>query len=336
MRIANPPLPLRDGSPAPPNCALVTSPLFHVSGLHSGAIACLAGGVKTVWPMGRFDPAFALDLISRERVTGWGFTATLLHRIVDCALAPGASYDTSPVRHLGGGGSPIAPSLQARAREAFPNARGTLGVGYGLTECGALATLNPGEELARFPRSVGRPMPTIDVEIRDASGSKMPDGEEGEICVRSPLVMLEYWRNPEATAAAITTNRWLRTGDIGSMREGRLTLTTRRHDLILRGGENVYPAEIEQRLEEHPRVVEAAVIGVPHASLGEEVKAFVVIDAGAIVSKGDLAKWASVALAYFKVPAHWEIRHEPLPRNATGKVMKHALAGSTAGMLEEG
>jgi acyl-CoA synthetase (AMP-forming)/AMP-acid ligase II len=334
-RMVSPPPPLRDGSPPPPNCALVTSPLFHVSGLHSGAVACLAAGVRSVWPVGKFDPKLVLRLIERERVTGWGFTSTMLHRVVNAAAEAGHAYDTSSLRQLGGGGSPIAPLLQARAREALPNVRATLGVGYGLTECGALATLNPGDELRRFPRSVGRPLPTIDVTIRDADGSTCEEGEEGEVCVKSPLVMLEYWRRPEATRAAFWPGRWLRTGDIGCIREGRLYLTTRRHDLILRGGENVYPAEIEQRLEEHPRVAEAAVIGVPHPDLGEEPKAVVVPAPGAVIDEAELVAWVAAALAYFKVPARWEIRREPLPRNATGKVMKHALGAAGAGLIEE-
>jgi long-chain acyl-CoA synthetase len=335
MAMTHPPAPLRDGSPPPPNCALITSPLFHVSGLHSGAISCLAGGVKTVWPMGKVDPHVALRLIERERVTGWGFTSTLLHRLVTAAAESGGAYDVSSLRTLGGGGSPITPLLQACAREVFPGVRATLGVGYGLTECGALATLNPGDELRQFPRSVGRPLPTIKVEIRDADGRALPEGHEGEVCIRSPLVMLEYWRRPEETRTMIGPGRWLRSGDIGCMRDGRLYLTSRRQDLILRGGENVYPVEIEQRLEEHPGVAEAAVIGVAHPELGEEVKAIVVPSPGARLDVLELSTWTARTLAYFKVPAHWEIRAEPLPRNATGKVMKHVLGEGSAELLPE-
>jgi acyl-CoA synthetase (AMP-forming)/AMP-acid ligase II len=137
--------------------------------------------------------------------------------------------------------------------------------------------------------------------------------------------MLEYWRNPTATAGVILSGRWLRTGDVGKMIDGRLYLASRRHDLILRGGENVYPAEIEQRLEQHAWVAEAAVIGVPHAELGQEVKAIVVPKMGSDVDVKTLAAWAAEGLAYFKVPSLWEVRAEPLPRNATGKVLKHVL-----------
>jgi acyl-CoA synthetase (AMP-forming)/AMP-acid ligase II len=312
---------------APSSCVLVTSPLFHVSGLHSAAIACLAGGVKSVWIRGRFEPEVALRLIAREKITGWGFTATLLHRIVNHPDA--AKYDVSSIRHLGGGGSTIAPALQAKTRAIFPGARATLGVGYGLTECSALATLNPGDELAAYPESVGRAMPLVDIAIRDEAGAPIEDGGEGEIHVRSAGVMLEYWRNPAATAASILPGRWLRTGDIGRIEEGRLYLASRKRDLILRGGENVYPVEIEQRLEMHPAVAEAAVVGVEHDELGQEVMAIVVPADGARVDVEELRRWVGEGLAYYKVPAHWELRGEALPRNAVGKVMKHLLADAT-------
>jgi acyl-CoA synthetase (AMP-forming)/AMP-acid ligase II len=318
---------------AAPACVLVTSPLFHVSGLHSAAVSCLANGTRSVWLMGRFDAATALRLIERERVTAWGYTATLLHRVVHHPDV--RSFDLSSVRQLGGGGSPIAPQLQARARDVFAGARRTFGVGYGLTECTALATLAAGDELIAHPTSVGRPIPIVDVEIRDEGGRPAPDGVDGEVFVRSAMVMLEYWRNPEATREAIHAGRWLRTGDIGHLRDGRLYLSTRKRDLILRGGENVYPAEIEQRLEQHPSVAEAAVVGVDHAELGQEVKAIVVPAAGARVDTEELARWVGEALAYFKVPAHWEVRPQPLPRNATGKVLKEVLRGEAEAFVPE-
>lgn len=304
-------------------CVFVTSPLFHVSGLHNAAVGCLAGGVKSVWLRGRFDAEIALRLIEKERATGWAYTATLLHRAVHQTDA--ARFDLSSLWQLGGGGSPISAALQTRAREVFKSAAQTLGVGYGLTECTSLATINSGAELLRFPDSVGRPMPTVEIQIRGSNGVPPADGEEGEIHVRGPLVMLEYWRNERATADVILSGRWLRTGDVGRMVDGRLYLSSRRHDLILRGGENVYPAEIEQRLELHPDVAEAAVIGVDHPEFGQEVKAIVVPKSGRAIDVKALASWASEGLAYFKVPSHWELRSEPLPRNATGKVLKHVL-----------
>jgi len=313
---------------------LVTSPLFHVSGLHAAAIVALAGGATTVWPMGRFDPELALSLIERERVTGWGYTATILHRLIACPRL--GEFDTSSLRLVGGGGSPIPTTLQQRARRALPTVEGTLGVGYGLTETCAFTCLAAGDELANFPESSGRPMPGVEVEIRDEQGNALPEGVDGEIYVRGPLVMKAYFGRPEATREAIVAGRWLRTGDIGCLREGRIYLATRKRDLIFRGGENVYPAEIEQRLEEHGSVAEAAVVGVDHPELGHEVKAIVVPRAGATIDVAALADHVALKLAYFKVPSLWEIRNEPLPRNATGKVVKFALlAGTPAQFIEE-
>jgi len=319
MMMVNPPAP---GDP--PNCQLMTSPLFHVSGLHNGAIAFLLGGVKSVWLTGRFDPAVAMALIERERITGWAFTETVLHRLVHHPDL--SNYDLSSVRQCGGGGSPIPPALLERAREIFPRVRATMGVGYGLTESSALATLNSGPELEAYPASVGRPLPTVQVEIHDLDGNAVPDGDEGEVCIRGPVVMLGYWRRPEETAAVIGPGRRLRTGDIGRMESGRLFLASRKRDLILRGGENVYPVEIEHRIAEHPGVAEVAVVGMDHPELGQEVKAVVVPRPGVELDAGELTEWVASHLAYFKVPSVWEIRRETLPRNATGKVMKHLLS----------
>jgi long-chain acyl-CoA synthetase len=153
----------------------------------------------------------------------------------------------------------------------------------------------------------------------------VPLGEEGEVCARGPMIMPGYWRRPEDTAASFWPGRWYRMGDIGWIDDGRLYLASRKRDLIFRGGENVYPIEIEHRLEEHPGVAEAAIVGVDHPDLGQEVKAYVVPTSGSVVTDDELAAWVGEALAYYKVPSVWEIRTEALPRTATGKVVKSAL-----------
>lgn len=315
------------------NSILVTSPLFHVSGLHCAAVTALAGGAKTVWPMGRFDPEATLDLIEREKVTGWGYTATVLHRLLNHPKARQA--DLSSFRSVGGGGSPIPAHLLEKARTLFPQCSHTMGVGYGLTEGTAFATLNAGEELHADPESVGRPVPVVEIEIRDDQGRPVSEGEEGEIHLRGPLVMLEYWKDRSATEAVIKPGRWLNTGDVGRLRDGKLYIASRKRDLILRGGENVYPFEIEQRLEAHPAVAEAAVVGVDHEELGQEVKAIVVLEKGQKVSTQELGRWVGEALAYYKVPTRWELRAEPLPRNATGKVLKNDLLEAQNSMFIE-
>jgi acyl-CoA synthetase (AMP-forming)/AMP-acid ligase II len=320
-------------APPRPPCALVTTPFFHVSGLYTGAVMMLAVGARMVLREGRFDPVDAMRLIEREQVTSWGPMGTMAYRVVHHPER--ARFDLGSVTQVGSGGAPMHPELQARIREAFPSARRSLGLGYGLTESGALATVCSGEELLRHPESVGRPLPTVELEIRDPAGRPLPEGREGEIHIRSPLVMLEYWRNREATKGALLPGRWLRTGDVGRLEGGRLYVNARARDLILRGGENIYPVEIEQRLEAHPDVQEAAVVGVAHEELGQEVKAIVVPEAGRVPSPEALAAWVAEKLAAFKVPAHFEIRREALPRNATGKVLKSVLLGEGANPFRE-
>lgn len=318
-------------SPPPPERAagqrsqLVGNPLFHVSGLYTHVVTFMMSGGKTVWTTGRFDPKTVMRLIEDEQVTGWSPMGSMAARFVNDSEVD--EHDFSSVITLGSGGSPMAADVQERLRELFPNARSVFSMGYGLTECTALATLAGGAELAEHPDTSGKPLPTVEVEIRGDAGDALEAGQEGEICVRSPLVMKEYWGNPEATAEVIGPGRWLRTGDIGYVEDGRLYVNSRARDMILRAGENVYPVEIEQRLEAHPDVEEAAVVGVDHEILGQEVKAIVVGAAPAVPDTDDLADWVAETLAYYKVPAHWEIRAEALPRNASGKVLKRMLSG---------
>jgi acyl-CoA synthetase (AMP-forming)/AMP-acid ligase II len=329
------PPPGPDDPPPLPPCQLVSSPLFHVSGLHSAAIMMLAAGLKSVWLTGRFDPAVAMRMIERERCTGWSFTETVLHRMVNHPDI--GKYDLSSIKTVGGGGSPVSASILQRTREVFPNASHNVGIGYGQTECAALATINNGQELIDFPASVGRPLPTVELEIRDPESRSVPDGEEGEVCVRGPMVMPGYWRRPEETSATISADRWLRTGDIGRMDGGRLYLSSRKRDLIFRGGENVYPVEIEKHIENHPDIEECAVIGVDHPELGQTVKAVIVARPGHDVDIESLRAWCAAELSYYKVPEHWEVRDDALPRNAAGKILKDLLRDSRTdtGFIEE-
>jgi acyl-CoA synthetase (AMP-forming)/AMP-acid ligase II len=322
-------------SMAPPESPtmLVTNPLFHVSGLYAGAVIALATGVRSVWMQGRFDPVEAMKVIQSEGVTNWGPMGTVAYRFVNHPDV--GKYDLSSVTTIGSGGAPMSRELQDRLRAVFPAASDSLALGYGSTECTALAALNFGEEFRNRPDSSGRSFPTVQVEIRDAAGRPVKDGIDGEIFVRGPAVMLEYWRRPEETAKAIFPGRWLATGDIGRLEEGELVINSRARDMIIRGSENVYPAEIEHCLQAHPKVAETAVVGMDHEELGQEVKAIVVPISGATVDADELAGWASERLAYFRVPAHWEIRSEPLPRNAVGKIMKHLLDGDQENPFSE-
>jgi acyl-CoA synthetase (AMP-forming)/AMP-acid ligase II len=209
--------------------------------------------------------------------------------------------------------------LKDRVRAAVPSVEAAVIDSYGLTEASTAATVASPIDLALQPTSVGRPIPSVEISIRGSGGERLADGQEGEIWLRSQFTMLGYWDDAEATAAALTPDGWLRTGDLGSLRDGRLYMATRRTDLILRGGENVYPAEVEAVLEEHPAVAECVVIGVDDADLGQAVAAVVVCTG---VTEEQLRDFVAERVAYYKVPAHWRLTEEPLPRTATGKVIR--------------
>ncbi len=268
-------------APAPPppkqgqNVALFTSPLFHVSGLHSGLITGLLAGLRMVMIEGRFDPEKALQLIQDEGVNIWATVPTMVWRV--CEHPARHDYDTSSVTTVAFGGSPSADELQRKVRETFPNVKGASNV-YGLTESSSAATVLTPAEAAERPDSVGTPVPTVQIRI---DGDPAP-GLPGEVLLKGPTIMAGYWNKPEATAKTVDADGWLHTGDIGYLDdEGYLFITDRAKDMIIRGGENIYCVEIENRLVEHPAIADAAVIGVPHPELGEEVKAFVQVEPGA-------------------------------------------------------
>jgi acyl-CoA synthetase (AMP-forming)/AMP-acid ligase II len=239
------------------------------------------------------------------------------------------------VRSMGGGGSAFSPDLQRSLREKLPQATAEFNVGYGLTECAGLCSMAIGPLLEEHPGTAGRTIPGNDVAIFDDEGKRLLDGVDGNICVRGPNVMLGYWRNPEATKEAFFADGWLRTGDIGQMRDQLLFLASRKRDMIIRGGENIYPLEIENRIDDHPDIEEVAVVGVDHRELGQEVKAIVVAKPGKAIGEQDLKDFVAETLAYYKVPTYVEVRTEPLPRNATGKVLKQVLLGEAENTFEE-
>jgi acyl-CoA synthetase (AMP-forming)/AMP-acid ligase II len=317
----------------PPLVGINSNPLFHVSGFQAGALMGPATGLKTVWTTGRFDPDKILRLTLDEGVTRWGGITTQLWRLVE---HPGFEPERfRQVRAMGGGGSAFSPELQRTLREKLPQAASSFNIGYGLTECGGLCTMAVNEDLEVHPETAGRVCPGNDVAIFDDEGKRLPDGVDGNICVRGPNVMLGYWRNEDATRETFFEDGWLRTGDIGQFRDGLLFLASRKRDMIIRGGENIYPLEIENRIDEHPDVLEAAVVGVDHRELGQEVKAFVVPRPGRTIEEQAIRDFVAETLAYYKVPTHVEIRSEPLPRNATGKVLKPVLMGEAENTFEE-
>lgn len=311
--------------PAARTTMLLSSPLFHLAGLYATSVSFLANGLKFVMFEGRFEPERILQLIERESVTTWSPMTAMLHRVA--RVADRDRYDVSSINNLGTGGEKTSGEMLRLMREVFPTARRSLSLGYGLTEHTSSITQIGGDMLDRHPTSVGPVLPTVELALHDVHGAPVPTDAEGEIFARSPLVMLGYWNRPDATNETVCPGRWLRTGDIGHVdANGLLYIHSRARDMIIRGGENIYPIEIEQRLEAHPDVREVAVIGVDHPELGQEVKAVVVPERGTQLDREALRAWVAETLAYFKVPSLWEERRDPLPRNATSKVVKSLLA----------
>ena len=312
---------------APPSVRLSPFPLFHVSGMGTAISTVMTGG-KTVWPLGRFEPSRVVDLTLRENVAFWSGGTTHIARLLDSPdierVAP------SQILGIGVGGSATTPDIMRRIAVRFPHLALSTSTGYGSTETGGIASWAPNWMLRAVPGCVGPLLPTVAVRITDDQGAVLPDGEEGNIEIRSALTMLGYWRNQTADENTILPGRWVVSGDFGRLEEGILTIASRRRDLIIRGGENIYPFEIEDRLEEHPDVVEAAVFGIDDATHGQTVKAVVVARAGAVLDPETLRGFCAETLSSYKVPADIEIGTAPLPRNATGKVMKHVIAGTSS------
>jgi long-chain acyl-CoA synthetase len=293
-------------------------PMFHVAGTANVFASTWAGAQHVVLP--RFDAGQVLDAIERERATHAVFVPTMLAMLLDHPRFGDA--DLSSLRHIQYAASPISHELQRRVLAAF---HCDVAQFYGMTEAAPTVThLTPadhrsGERL----RSVGAPVPGVQVQVRDPLGNALLPGEIGEVCIRGPNVMLGYWNRPDATAEALVGG-WYRSGDVAYADEsGYLYVVDRVKDMIITGGENVYSIEVESVLAEHPSVREAAVFGVPHAQWGEAVHAVAVVASG--VDADALIEHCRARIAGFKVPRSIDLREEPLPKSGAGKVLKSTL-----------
>jgi long-chain acyl-CoA synthetase len=302
-------------------CFILIVPLFHVTGCVPVMLSCFAWHFKLVM-MYRWEPERALALIERHRVTTFVGVPT---QAWDLMESPNFSkYDTSSLSSIGGGGAPAPPTLVARVEHSFSTGRPSLG--YGMTETNAYGPGNLGDDYVTHPTSTGR-VPTIcmDVEIRDDSLTPVANGVSGEIWLKSPTMIRGYWQRAEATAEAIVKG-WLRTGDLGHVSdEGFLYIEDRAKDMIIRAGENVYSAQVESAIYENPAVYEAAVFGLPHERLGEEVAAVVMVRDGAELTSDELRAFLATRLAAFMIPTRIALTREPLPRNPAGKLMKRSM-----------
>ncbi len=292
-------------------------PMFHIFGLNVMLGMALRAGT-TVLLIERFDPESAVEAIQRHHVTVVMGAPAMWNALSSMPDLPADAF--AGVRRASSGAARLAPEIGERMRERFGL---ELSEGYGLTEASPVVTSAIG--LPWHPGSIGVPVPGMDVRLVDADGEDALVGDSGEIWVRGPNVFQGYWNDREATRSALTDDGWLRTGDVAVVDdEGFLYLVDRVKDLIIVSGFNVFPAEVEEVILEHPGVEAAAVVGVAHPHSGEAVKAYVVVRPGASVEEDDIIEFCAARLARYKCPAKVMFVDE-LPQNLSGKVLRRAL-----------
>ena len=292
-------------------------PLFHVFGLTCGLNAAVRFAL-TLTLVPRFDPRKALDVIARDRVTIFEGVPTMYSALI---AAKQPDDDVSSLQVCASGGAALPLQVITDFESAFGAA---ILEGYGLSETSPVASFNHPDKV-RKPGTIGTPIEGIEMRIADNAGVEVPVGERGEVQVRGHNIMKGYWNLPEATAASIDADGWFSTGDIGIMdAEGYFSIVDRKKELIIRGGYNVYPREIEEVLYEHPAVAEVAVVGVPHDELGEEVGAAVALKPGVAATVDELRQYVKDRVAAYKYPRHvWLL--DALPKGATGKIQKRDI-----------
>src|SRR5437899_2696148 len=307
-------------APPPVPVTLVTTPLFHVTANNCAAYATTAGGGKMVL-MYRWDAGEALRLIERERVMSVSGVPVMARELV--THPDFARHDTSSLLAVGGGGAQLHPDLVAKIDQPVTTARPN--TGYGMTEPSGIITAIGGDFFVDKPASCGRAMPTFEVKVVGDDGDALPPGQPGELWVRGASVIKGYINRPDATAESITDG-WLHTGDVAYLDEdGFIFLVDRKKDMVLRGGENIYCAEVENAVHEHPAVAECCVFGVPDTRLGEEVGAAIVFQPGGSVAPQALREQLAGLIARHKIPRYIWILDKPIPRNASGKFLKREL-----------
>jgi long-chain acyl-CoA synthetase len=312
-----------------PTSFILVVPLFHVTGCVAVMLSCVAAGCKLVM-MYKWNPERALELIEREKITNFVGVPTMSWDLLESPEF--AQRDTSSLKAVGGGGAPAPPELVRRIDRGFRN--GAPGIGYGMTETNAYGPGNAGSDYLRKPTSCGRTVPTVEIKVADENGKALPTGAVGEICFRGPNLIRGYWNRPDATDETIVDG-WLRSGDLGRVDdEGFLYVEDRAKDMVLRAGENVYCAEVEAAIYEHPAVYEVAVYGLPHDRLGEEVGASVYLKPDQTLGEEELQQHVRERLAGFKVPSVIAFASEALPRNASGKILKREIRDAIAAARE--
>jgi long-chain acyl-CoA synthetase len=306
---------------APQRAILLSVPFFHATGAVAIMNPSLIGGAKLVM-MRKWDPVRAFELIEREKITSAGGVPTIAWQLIEHPLR--ANYDLSSLESVAYGGAPSAPELVRKIVETFP--KSAAGNGWGMTETSATVTTHGAEDYQHRPESCGPAVPVADLKIMTVEGDReLPIGELGELWARGPQVVKGYWNKPEATAQTFVDG-WVKTGDLARLdAEGFCYIVDRAKDMLIRGGENIYCIEVENALYDHPAVMDAAIVGIPHKTLGEEPGAVVTLKPGAKATEAELRAFVADRLAAFKVPVKVLFWHETLPRNANGKILKSEL-----------
>jgi len=300
---------------------LLSVPFFHATGCFAILNPTIYGGAKIVM-MYKWDPVRAFELIERERVTMAGGVPTIAWQLIEHPLRQ--NYDLSSLESVSYGGAPSAPELVRKIVETFP--KSAPGNGWGMTETSATATTHGAEDYQNRPDSCGPAVPVTDLKVMTVEGDReLPIGDVGELWCKGPQVVKGYWNKPEATAQTFVDG-WVKTGDLARLdAEGFCYMIDRAKDMLIRGGENIYCIEVENVLYDHPAVMDAALVGIPHKTLGEEPGAVVTLKPGAEATEAELRAFVAERLAAFKVPVKVVFWHETLPRNANGKIMKNEL-----------
>jgi long-chain acyl-CoA synthetase len=313
-----PPLP---DPAAPQRSILLSVPFFHATGCFSILGPSLVAGGKIAM-MYKWDPVRAFEMIERERLTAAGGVPTIAWQLIEHPARQ--DFDLSSIESVSYGGAPSAPELVRKIVETFPKSQP--GQGWGMTETSAAVTGNSAEDYEHRPDSCGPAVPVCDLKIVNPEGETLPVGEVGELWAKGPNIVIRYWNKPAETAQTFTADGWVKTGDLARLdEEGFCFIIDRAKDMLIRGGENIYCVEVENALYEHPAVMDAAVVAVPHKTLGEEPGAVVTLKEGAHADEQELRAFVAERIAAFKVPVKIVFWAETLPRNANGKVLKNEL-----------
>lgn len=301
---------------------LAIIPICHSNSVWSTLITLWCGGTNVIFPSGRFDPERVLQLIDNEKVTTSSMVPTMITRILELPEEVKDKYNMSSLTSLGSSSAPLLTKTKESALKFFNNVR--FSEGYGSTETGALTTLRHRDQMRKI-RSIGQPNPGIDIKLIDEEGNVITEAnKQGVLWAKARSAFIGYYKSPEKTAESID-GEWSTAGDVAYFdEEGYYYLADRKHDMIISGGENVYPAEIEEVIMKVPEVSEVAVIGIPHPDFGEEVKAMVILKSGVSITPEAILEFCGKNLAGYKRPRTVDIVDD-FPRTATGKVLKRIL-----------